>query len=40
LAQRCAADVLMQGNLLGKGTRGDLVVENGNPTIGGNGASV
>ena len=27
LAQQCGPDVLIQGNLLGKGARGDLVVE-------------
>ncbi|HEV7868740.1 MAG TPA: right-handed parallel beta-helix repeat-containing protein [Chthoniobacteraceae bacterium] len=32
LAQGCGADVLIQGNILGKGTRGDLVLEGGAPT--------
>jgi hypothetical protein len=40
LAQKCGPDVLIQGNLLGKGARGDLVVENGSPTLSGNATSV
>ena len=36
LAQQCGPDVLIQGNLLGKGARGDLVFENGTPTAAGN----
>ena len=39
LAQKCGPDVLLQGNLLGKGARGDLVVEGGAPTASGNGSS-
>ncbi len=39
LAQKCGPDVLIQGNLMSKGVRGDLVVENGTPTVSGNGAS-
>ncbi len=36
LGQQCGPDVLIHGNLLGKGTRGDLVFENGAPTVAGN----
>ena len=39
LAQKCGPDVLIQGNLLGKGAQGDLVFENGTPTVAGNQAS-
>jgi hypothetical protein len=35
LAQGCGGDLLIQGNLLGKGARGDLVMENGAPTVTG-----
>jgi hypothetical protein len=37
LAQHCGSDVLIQGNLFGKGARGDLVAEHGAPTASGNG---
>jgi hypothetical protein len=39
LAQKCGPDVLIQHNLLGKGTRGDLVTEDGSPTVSGNAAA-
>jgi hypothetical protein len=40
LAQQCGRDVVIQGNLLGKGARGDLVVESAIPTVSGTVASV
>jgi parallel beta-helix repeat protein len=35
LAQKCGPDLLLQGNILSKGERGDLVAEAGSPTISG-----
>lgn len=38
LVEDCGPDVLIQGNLLEAGARGDLVVQRGKPTAGPNGA--
>jgi len=35
LVQNCGEDVLLQGNLLAKGERGDVVLENSKPTVHG-----
>jgi hypothetical protein len=40
LTQQCGPDVVLQGNLLGKGARGDLVAEGGKPTVSGTVAAV
>jgi hypothetical protein len=37
LAQGCGPDVLIQGNILGRGTRGDLIAEDGVPSATMNG---
>ncbi|RYD85183.1 MAG: hypothetical protein EOP84_03315 [Verrucomicrobiaceae bacterium] len=36
LTRSCQADTVLQGNLLGRGERGDIVAEGGNPTTQGN----
>jgi hypothetical protein len=40
LAQNCGSDVVLQGNLLGKGARGNLVIEGGAPTVSGTASAI